>query len=253
MAVGGAVSNRLARRTLPSALTTIDADGSNASKISHTGGLLPGQPSWSLDGSRIAYTSNPQGRYSLYVVRSAGGESLRLPIGDFEAGAPAWSHDGHWIYFRCERSGSSQICGIAADGSSRPVQITKGGGVEGFESADGTRLYFLRSHDYGALLTVPVSGGPERELAGSPTVKAGFWTCMRNGIYFLDVGQSQKGGESIPVKRFDPTTRGLEVLGLIGEASGTLKSEISVRPDGKEIAWCRYEHGADLMLLDNFR
>jgi Tol biopolymer transport system component len=233
-------------------IATANIDGSHLEQITTQGLLFTRRPSWSPDGSKVAYNANVGGRRCLFVVPSAGGEGRRMPIGDFDAGRPSWSHDGRWIYFSCDRSGSLQIWKIPADGSREPIQITRGGGVEAIESSTGGLLYFLRSDDSGKVFTVPALGGREEPLEGSPIIHAGYWSYARNQIYFFNLGQDRTGLDRFPVQRFHPVTQRLETVGWI-EGSDLLVPEISVRADGKEVLWCKRDLGADLFMLENLR
>ncbi len=70
-------------------------------------------PSWSPDGTRIAYTSFESGGQSIRVLDlnyhsdsiAPYGEPLRVTEGGFTDRDPAWSHDGSRIVFSSNRSG----------------------------------------------------------------------------------------------------------------------------------------------------
>ena len=56
-------------------------------------------PCWSPDGSEIAFTSNRDGNFELYVMPSVGGEAARLtntPDDEFEH---SWSPDGQTLAY----------------------------------------------------------------------------------------------------------------------------------------------------------
>ena len=83
-------------------------------------------PSWSPDGSRIAFRSTRDGNWRLYIV-SVGDQSVSRVAGvEPRVVGPAWSPDGAWIAYV---GGVSTATGwdlyvIPAVGDSSPVQLT---------------------------------------------------------------------------------------------------------------------------------
>jgi Tol biopolymer transport system component len=64
-----------------------------------------GDPTWSPDGSRIAFTSNRPGNYEIYTIRSSGtGGSHRFTNNPGPDTSPDWSPDGRKIAFTSFRS-----------------------------------------------------------------------------------------------------------------------------------------------------
>ena len=67
---------------------------------------LEQDPSWSPEGTRIAYASDESGNMDVWVRQIAAGQRLNLTK-DYNGydGKPAWSPDGEWIAFVSERDG----------------------------------------------------------------------------------------------------------------------------------------------------
>ena len=99
----------------------------------HVRDLTPDQawnvdPSWSSDGTRIAYQSTRDGRDDVHVMNVQSGEVRRLTDGKGFNGYPTWSPDGRYIAYESSRDGIKStpdppgyyrtIYVIAADGSS---------------------------------------------------------------------------------------------------------------------------------------
>src|SRR6185436_9688671 len=69
-------------------------------------------PTWSPDGSQLAFASNRSGDFDIYVRRVGGGQEVNVtndPGQDFQ---PAFSPDGNWIAFvstRSSRTGMTKI------------------------------------------------------------------------------------------------------------------------------------------------
>jgi PKD repeat protein len=75
-------------------------------------------PTWSPDGSRIAFASDRGGAWELYVMRADGSGVTRLTSGVGVAGNPDWSADGSRIAFDCVIDpGNADVCSVKADGS----------------------------------------------------------------------------------------------------------------------------------------
>jgi len=90
---------------------TVPADGSAApTQLTH-GDFEDGGPTWSPDGTRIAFASARDDDWDLklvgdiYVVAAEGGEPGRLTGGDSSHDAPSWSPDGSRIACRWSPGG----------------------------------------------------------------------------------------------------------------------------------------------------
>ena len=102
---------------------TIDADGTGfISELPDTTSDTPTQPSWSPDGSRIAFV---RGR-DVWTMDPSGGDQMQLTTAEERSSTdkvgadsqPTWSPDGEWIAF--ERSFSPSeffVYAILLDGS----------------------------------------------------------------------------------------------------------------------------------------
>ena len=56
------------------------------------------RPTWSADGKRIAYQSNRDGSYHIYVMNADGSDTKQISSGaDTDDRHPAWSPDGSSI------------------------------------------------------------------------------------------------------------------------------------------------------------
>src|SRR2546426_760824 len=161
-----------------------DSDGSSARQLTNIGGPLTGTPRWSPDGRQIAFDSWIEGNADIYVISADGGKPRRLTYDPDEDITPSWSRDGRWIYFGCTRSGSMQIWKVPAEGGPT-IQVTKQGGFEGFESADGKYFYYAKGRAMPGIWRVPVAGGEESLVLDQH--QAGlwrYWGITDKGIYF---------------------------------------------------------------------
>ena len=79
-------------------------------------------------GGRIAFMSNRDGNWEIYVVREDGTGLSRLTNNASDDGLPAWSPDGKTIAFVSNQGGAWAVWVMNADGSSRRELFDIGGG-----------------------------------------------------------------------------------------------------------------------------
>jgi TolB protein len=101
-------------------------------------------PSWSRDGTRLAYVSFESRKPVVYVHTLATGQ--RKAVANFKGSnsAPAWSPDGRRLAVALTIEGLSQIYLIPSDGSGQPKRLTSSTSIdtEPVFSPDGSTLYF---------------------------------------------------------------------------------------------------------------
>lgn len=81
-------------------------------------GASPQDPSFSPDGSRIAYTSD----FHVLTVPAGGGTVRQLTSPGTVNGEPAWTGEGDWIVFRSNRSGNGDLYAVKGGGGSGEEQ-----------------------------------------------------------------------------------------------------------------------------------
>jgi TolB protein len=106
------------------------------------------EPSWSPDGTRIAFISNRNGPMNLYVATIDGKTIVRLTSGPWEDDTPAWSPDGRRIAFTSDRDGGSEIYVMNVDGTGlRRLTTSPGADIHPAWSPDGRRIIFNSSRN----------------------------------------------------------------------------------------------------------
>lgn len=142
------------------ALMVADSDGYNPQTVVRSAEPLL-SPSWSPDGSRLAYVSFERGNSSIYIQNiSTGARELVTSFRGIN-GAPTFSPDGRRLALTLSRSGNPEIY-VMDLGSKQLTQLTNQFGIdtEPTWSADGGTIYF--TSDRGGrpqIYRVPSSGG----------------------------------------------------------------------------------------------
>ena len=132
-----------------SSINTAWADGSAQDSV--TGGSqFHGNPTWSPDGTRIAFVRNDGYSLDIFVMRVDGSGVTRLTTSDYyqQSAKPAWSPDGAKIALQSDRDGNWAIYVMNADGSA-VARLTANMDIEDIQPAwspDGSQLAFTRDN-----------------------------------------------------------------------------------------------------------
>jgi Tol biopolymer transport system component/DNA-binding winged helix-turn-helix (wHTH) protein len=105
-------------------------------------------PTWSPDGSRIAFTSNREGKNEIYVMRADGSDVKRLTFASSDDSGATWSPDGSKLAFTSNRDGNAEIYVMNSDGSNQKRLTTDGArDVHPVWSPDGSQLVFASNRN----------------------------------------------------------------------------------------------------------
>jgi Tol biopolymer transport system component len=91
-------------------------------------------PAASPDGSQVAFMSNRDGNWEVYLATTQPGSGQapqRLTNDPAADGLPAWSPDGQWLAFASNRGGSWAVWAIQPNGSGLQKLFDIGGPLEG--------------------------------------------------------------------------------------------------------------------------
>jgi Tol biopolymer transport system component len=220
------------------------SDGSSLRQLTRLHAEVSGFARWSPDGKYIVFHSRLNGYANLFVVNVETGDYRKLTTGTTNDTAPAWSHDGKWIYFESERDDGVQTWRIPAAGGGA-TRMTKTTGVVALESVDGKLLFFSKVSEPG-LWSVPVEGGTESQVLPSLYGVDNF-AITKEGIYF--VRRAQDSEAVISFRNF--SSRIIEDLATVKLPVGR---GLTVSPDGKSILYTQFDRAdSDLFLVDNFK
>ena len=187
-------------------LQIADSDGFNPQNALVSGESII-SPSWSPDGSRLAYVSFEQKKPVVYVHTVATGQ--RITVANFKGSnsAPSWSPDGRMLALTLTKDGNSQVYLVNADGSNaRRFTQSSGIDTEPEFSADGKSVYFTSDRGGGPqIYRMAVGGGDAQRVTfkgdynissrPSPDGKSIAYVSRRGGrfqVYSLDLASSQE-------------------------------------------------------------
>ena len=194
----------------------MDADGRNQRRLTEPAVTADGvpaldmAPTWSPDGTRIAFASSRDGtEMKIYVMDADGGNQVRLSdsapfVTDH---TPAFSPDGEHIVFASTRAGAdnTEIYRMRADGTDvRRLTRTRAGAEDSAPeySPDGSRILFSSTRGGAAhdLWTMTANGTDARPLGGEPGLTDdvfGRWTADGRQVVFQTFGTEEPFRDSV--------------------------------------------------------
>jgi len=120
-------------------------------------------PTFSPDGSQMAYVSKRAGTPQIYIKDMAGGDVRRLTFEGSYNTEPDWSPEGDRIVYSAMKGGRADICVIGTDGEGL-AQLTRdtGSNESPAWSPDGTLIVFSSTRTGKARLYVMTASGTDQ-------------------------------------------------------------------------------------------
>ncbi|MCH7744877.1 MAG: PD40 domain-containing protein [Chloroflexi bacterium] len=126
----------------------MNADGTAQTRVTISPKSDDWNPSWSPDGSKIAFVSKRNGISEIYVINADGSEPTRLTFNKSRDWDSTWSPDGSKIAFASRRDADFEIYVMNADGS-EPTRLTHNDVPDWNPtwSPDGSKIAFASERD----------------------------------------------------------------------------------------------------------
>ena len=217
-------------------IASMNPDGTGQWGIDFTPG--DGDPAWSPDGTRIAFTTNRNGDEDIYSMAPDGSGATELTFSNAYDSDPAWSPDGKVIAFISFRAEGSGIYVMNADGTDQHLLA----GNVGYPShpswsPDGQSIAFQTyNYDYATGTNSSgiwiVTGPSARPLTQGPDNNPA-WSPDGSKIAF-DSTRDESGNTDIYVMNAD----GTGITRLTKDVAPDTQPEWS--PDGR---WIAFESG----------
>ena len=214
-------------------LLVADADGYNPQSIVSSNEPLL-SPSWSPDGTRIAYVSLENKKPIIYIQNLATGKRQVLANFRGSNSAPAWAPDSNRLAVTLSRDGGSQLYMINADGTGvTRLMNSPGIDTEANFAPDGKSILF--TSDRGGSpqiyrLTLATGAVERMTFDGSYNVSPRY---LPDGKGFVFV---RRDGGRFNLASADFATRQVQVL-----TQGNADESPSVAPNGKLMLYASEE------------
>ena len=164
------------------------------------------QPTWSPDGTRIAFQAYWDGNYHIWSVTTDGSGLRQHTRGPFDHREPHWSPDGERIAFSSDRGGSYDVWTLGvADGSVERLTSGEGSEYGPAFSPTGAGIAYGAEGEAGAAGIWVVDGenadAPRRRVANAngAQVNAPAWSDDGGTLIYnaIDAGRSMLLGVSV--------------------------------------------------------
>jgi len=159
---------------------------------------------YSPDGSRIAFASNRDGNFEIYLVDADGGGLVRVTETPANETEPAWTPDGTRLVYQSDSSGAPQIWIMRVDGSGQRALTEGPANMEPAVSPDGATVAFssIRDGTYEVYL-MDIDGTNQRNVtstAASTHERVPAWI-DEHTLAFLRETRSPSGAEWVVVRQ----------------------------------------------------
>ena len=219
---------------------TMNQDGTNLTNITNNASI-DSAPSFSPDGSKIAFDTNRDGNGEIYQMNADGSNPVRLTNNAASDLMPNYSYDGASIVFVSNRDGNNEIYKMNADGSNQ-IRLTSDAANQSAPafSPDGQKIIFTVSAAQSPmrLFTMNADGSNQQQFPDS----------NQPGNFYNRPSYSPDGSKIIFVYGNDVTAQNIWTMNADGSnpvQASFGRSSPSYSPDGTKVvhACCFFSGG----------
>ena len=191
-------------------------------------------PSWSPDGTWIAYASDEAGSLDIWKKRIEGGEAFPITTNLFDESQPSWSPDGLHIAYYSDMEGGG-IFLIPSEGGT-PFRLTSFGAHPSW-SPDSETLAFEKSGDI--YLVPKKENEPVLVVSGTSGIPYTVWSPDGDRIIYWN----RTKGDVYVYSRLDGKSEPLNLVPSGQEITG-----LTLSPDGRVLVMSRGPFGGNKYL-----
>jgi len=206
-----------------------------------------GDPGFSPDGRRIAYSAAGGNGHSVYISAVAGGRPVRLSAESADEQSPSWNADGSWIAYLRDNGGSWSLVKAASGGNSRPT-VLRQGCLPSHPRWNRANPHWIACVTGEGLTLVSEDGAESRPLSRDGWLVFG-WSQDGKALY----GIKETAARHRVIASLDIESRAEKVLGELPLSLAAEVRGFSLAPDGKSFATSASHPSGDLWTLEGFR
>ena len=223
-------------------------DGTDATEIWRgAGGALLEPPAVTRDGRQVAVVLRKQGRRTLTLLSSEGGDAKPLAPAIDVTSAASWSPDGKWIAVGGIDASGAGLFKIPVDGGT-PQRLMTGTATNPVWSPDGTLIVYTGPvvGATGSLVTVHADGTPGEALNIQVRVGTEHYRFMpdRPQLVYIPT-PNQVSPENFWLLDL-PSKKARQLSSVNSRSTRTF----DITPDGTQIVFDRLKDNSDIVLID---
>ena len=206
-----------------------------------------GEPSFSPDSRRIAYSVAGESGHAIYISSVAGGKPLRLTTDSNDQQSPSWNDDSSWIAYLQNFNGVWTLVKAQSGGGSAPVVLQKGA-VRSHPKWNRVQGHTIACMTMEGLAVVSDDGRESHVLSTSKWLVFGWSSDGKSLVGIRESADRHRQIVSVDVAK--PVEK---VLGELPLQTAAELRGFSLSPDGKSFVTSASQPRSSLWVLKGFR